>query len=83
MTRDRMMLKPEGKVSYVMDVEFVEGEKTVITVDSGAEESVCPWEWGEKLIGTTAAESRMTLKNTSGGNIPDWGKREIKVTPPF
>ena len=39
-----------------MDVEFVGGEKTVITVDSGAEESVCPWEWGETLFGTTAAE---------------------------
>ena len=80
---DKMMLKPQGKGSYVMDVEFVGGEKTVITVDSGAEESVCPWEWGEKLFGTTAAESWMTFKNASGGNIPHWGKREIKVVSPF
>ena len=55
----------------------------MITVDSGAEESVCPWEWGEKLFGTTAVESWMTFTNASGGNIPHWVKREIKVVSPF
>ena len=82
-TGDKMMLKPQGKGSYVMDVQFVGGEKTVITVDSGAEESVCPWDWGERLFGTSAAENWMTFKNASGGNIPHWGKRKVKVISPF
>ena len=73
------MLKPEGKDSYVMDGQFVGGEKTVITVDSGAEESVCPWEWGEKLFGTSEAGSWMTFRNASGGNIPHYGMREVNV----
>eukprot|EP00973_Karenia_brevis_P009006 1219967-Karenia_brevis.AAC.1 len=29
--------------------EFVGGGKTEVTVDSGAEESVCPWEWGQQF----------------------------------
>ena len=41
---DKMMLKPTGRGSYVMEVEFVRREKTTITVDSGVEENVCSWE---------------------------------------
>ena len=66
-----------------MEVEFVGGDKTMITVDSGAEENVCPWEWGEKLFGTQKAGSWMSFKNASGGDIPHWGQREIKVISPF
>ena len=40
------MLRANGKGSCLMDVQFVGGEKTEIAVDSGAEESVCPWRWG-------------------------------------
>ena len=32
-----------------MEVDFVGGGRTWITIDSGAEENVCPWEWGEKF----------------------------------
>ena len=42
-TGDKMMLKPNGKGSFVMQVKFSNGEQTEITVDSGAEENVCPW----------------------------------------
>ena len=45
-TGDKMLLKPNGKGSYWMDVYVVGGGKTEITVDSGAEEDVCPREWG-------------------------------------
>ena len=41
-----MALQSNGKGSYLMQVKFVGGEKTEIIVDSGAEEHVCPWEWG-------------------------------------
>ena len=82
-TGHRMMLKPRGKGSYVMEVQFVGGEKTMITVDSGAEESVCPWEWGERLFGTQQAREHMNFRDASGGMIPHWGKREVKVTSTF
>ena len=41
-TGDKLLLKPNGKGSYLMEVSFVGGGKTAITVDSGAEENVCP-----------------------------------------
>ncbi len=69
---DKMMLKPRGRGSYVMEVQFVGGEKTMITVvDSGAEERVCPWDCRERQFGIQKAESWMQFKNASGGNIPD------------
>jgi hypothetical protein len=52
-------------------------------VDSGAEESVCPWEWGERLFGTQHSKEHMQFKNASGGNIEHWGMREVKVTSTF
>jgi hypothetical protein len=42
-------LTPNGRGSYLMEVEFVGGGKTQITVDSGAEESVCPEDWGSQF----------------------------------
>ena len=82
-TGKKMMLKRRGKGSYVMEVQFVGGEKTMITVDSGAEESVCPWEWGERLFGTQHSREHMQFRNASGGMIPHWGQREVKVTSTF
>jgi hypothetical protein len=82
-TGQKLMLKPRGRGSYVMEVQFVGGEKTTITVDSGAEESVCPWEWGERLFGTKHSREHMQFRNASGGMIPHWGQREVKVTSTF
>ena len=58
-----MMLQTGGRGSYVMEVQFVGGEKTTITVDSGAEESVCPWEWGERVFGPQYWTEKMHSKN--------------------
>ena len=44
-----MALKSNGKASYLMQVKFVGEEYIEITVDSGAEENVCPCEWGKQL----------------------------------
>eukprot|EP00973_Karenia_brevis_P082122 11386426-Karenia_brevis.AAC.1 len=41
-TKDKLMLFPNGRGSYVMRVNFVGGGATEVTADSGAEESVCP-----------------------------------------
>ena len=46
---ERIKLRPNGKGSYLMDVVFEGGGKAEITVDSGAEESVCPWEFGQQF----------------------------------
>ena len=80
---NKMMWKPRGRGSCVMEGEFVGGEKTIITADSGAEENICPWEWGEKLFGTRHSREHMQYKNASGGNIQHWGNREVKVTSTF
>jgi hypothetical protein len=62
----KMLLKPKGRGAYVMDVEFVGGGKTVITVASGTEESVCQRQWGEKLFGTADAGGWVTFKIVGG-----------------
>jgi hypothetical protein len=49
-TKDRIELKPNGRGSYLMEVNFVGGERTLITVDSGAEESVCQWNCCERVF---------------------------------
>ena len=81
MSRKRVALRHKGG-SYVMDVQFVrEGNGEVmyvaeITVDSGAEESVCPVEWG-KEFGTKAAAETMRLVNAGGGTIRHVGSRRV------
>ena len=77
-----MILKPNGKGSYLMDVCFVGGDRTEITVDSGAEENVCPWHWGEQFP-TRPADRWMRFKNASGGEIEHFGKRDVLVVSPF
>ena len=69
-----MLMKKGG--SYVMNVEFVrEAEGTwmcvaEITVDSGAEESVCPVGWGAEF-GTKVAEEGMKMRLVNAGGESD------------
>ena len=79
---DKMMLRPNGRGSYLMDVCFVGGAKTTITVDSGAEESVCPYEWG-KQFGMTDADKWMSFKNAGGGMMEHYGQRDVLLTSTF
>ena len=58
------------------------GEDTEIVVDSGAEESVCPLEWGSQF-GIREADRWMKFKNASGGEIRHYGHRDVFVTSPF
>eukprot|EP00973_Karenia_brevis_P063081 8770652-Karenia_brevis.AAC.1 len=77
-TKEKIYLKPNGRGSYLMHVQFVGGESTEIIVDSGAEEGVCPWEWGHQF-GTKVSRAEMQLKNASGHVIPHWGSRDVEV----
>ena len=81
-TGDKLMLRPNGKGSYLMDVRFVGRGSTEITVDSGAEESVCPWNWGSQFA-IKPASKWMAFRNASGGNINHYGTREVMVVSPF
>ena len=78
-TGDKMMLQENGKGSYLMQVTFVGGESTTITVDSGAEENVCPWDRGRELFGTRGANKWMSFRSATGAPIEHWGARDIKV----
>eukprot|EP00973_Karenia_brevis_P055060 7654541-Karenia_brevis.AAC.1 len=66
----------------MMRVNFVGGGETEVTVDRGAEESVCPWEWGQQFACRVPEES-LKLKNAGGNWIPHWGSREVDVVSPF
>ena len=79
---NQMPLKKNGKGSYLMEVKFVGGGQTEITVDSGAEENVCPWEWG-KQFKMVDAESWMHFRDASGRTIPHHGRRDVLVESPF
>jgi hypothetical protein len=78
-----MYLTPDGRGSVVMDVQCVGGEKTTITANGGAEENVCPWEWGENVFGTREASTWMQLRSANGGDIPHYGARDAKVVSTF
>ena len=63
-----------------MDVSFGEnGEDWIeITVDSAAEESVCPHAWG-KQFGMGQVGQKMNLVNASGGEINHCGQSQVVV----
>ena len=81
-TGDKMELKPHGRGSFVMEVTFADGEQSLITVDSGAEENVCPMKWGQQF-GLTDALTKMNFRSASGDPIPHYGQREVVVESPF
>jgi hypothetical protein len=81
-TGTKLMLTPNGRGSYLMEVNFVGGGKTQITVDSGAEENVCPWEWGVQF-GIAPADRWMKFRNAGGGLMEHYGQRQVMVEAPF
>ena len=81
-TGDKFISRPNGKGSYIMDVKFPGGERTEITVDSGAQESVCTSGWGE-VFGLARADRKLNLINASGARIKHYGQRQVKVEAPF
>lgn len=78
----KVPLRPSGTGSYLMDVSLDSGQKTVITVDSGTEENVCPWEWGQEY-GTFAPLKMIKFNGADGSPIAHWGRRPVRVTSPF
>ena len=81
-TGDNVFLRENGRGSYLLDVAFASGKKAEITVDSGAEESVCPWEWGEEY-GVDQGGQKMVFRGGNGAWITHYGGRKVVVESPF
>ena len=81
-----MMKQRRG--SYVINVDFVKrvGEdkfekicSEVITVDSGAEESVCPLSWGEAFgLNLVRVGGEMRMVNAAGDPMRHYGSRKVQ-----
>ena len=78
----KIPLRRTEKGSYILDVKFVGGGTAEIVVDSGAEESVCPKEWGSQF-GIQEPDRVMRFRNASGGSINHYGHRNVMVVAPF
>jgi hypothetical protein len=81
---NRKIFMRKKKGSYVLDVEFVikkDGElislgKGEITIDSAAEESVCPHDWGGAFP-LKESKKRMNFKTASGQDMQHYGERVV------
>ena len=86
-TTGKKIMLQRKRGSHVLEIEFVkEGEKgnmeivgrESITVDSGAEESVCPLGWGE-VFGLKPVKPGQELRmiNAGGDVMPHYGSRKV------
>ena len=57
-----------------------ESSPTEIVVDSGAEENVCPREWGSKF-GLIPTQRKLRLRTAGGNFVEHYGQRNILVSP--
>ena len=78
-TGDKLRLRENGKGSYLMDVNLVGGGSGEITIDCGAEESVCPRNWGNRFRINEKVE-RLRFRGADGGEIKHYGERATYVT---
>ena len=65
-----------------MDAKFVGGGMTKITIDSGAEENVCPKDWGN-MFEMKEPQTKQVFRNASGGKIEHYGCRDVLLLSPF
>ena len=79
---DKVFLRPTDKGSYFLDAKMG-GKKIEITVDSGAEENVCPEEFGKKEFGTNESEEKMRFRGAGGDPIEQYGKRDVTMEALF
>ena len=70
--------------AYVVDVVLVgSGQTAEITIDSAAEEAVCPAEWANEFDMTRVKEGEeMSLVSANGGKIKHYGRRKVIFEAP-
>ena len=78
----KIPMRSTGRGSYVLDLRFVGGDKTELTVDSGAEENVCPRSWGG-MFEMRHPDQWMRFRGANGNWIQHHGHRDVKVESPF
>ena len=86
-TKKKVMMR-QRRGSYIINVEFVKKVaddtyetigKDVFTVDSGAEESVCPLSWGEAFgLRTVSPGQEMKMINAAGDTMQHYGSRKVQ-----
>ena len=81
-TNKKVVLRPNGKGSYLLDAKFKGGENISVVVDSGAEENVCPVWWG-KQFGISEPKAWLNFSGANGANIPHYGKRAMIMESTF
>ena len=74
----RIQMRRKGG-AYVVDVALVgSGQKAEITIDSAAEESVCPEDWTKEFEMTKLKDGEaMTLVSANGGKINHYVRRKV------
>ena len=76
-----MMAEEEGAlfVGQIDHREYEAGEIREVTIDSAAEESVCPKDWEVECgLKRVADENKLRLVSANGGKIEHYGEREVK-----
>ena len=78
---ERLRMYEKGHGSYALKVNFVGKGQTEITVDSAAEESVCPSKWADQF-GMVNADEWMKFSGANGNRIRHYGQRLVQVESP-
>ena len=78
----KIQLIKRGYGLYMMAVHMPGTGMTEITIDSGAEDSVCPWDWGQQF-GLMPPSQAMNLFDAQGNLIKHHGVRNVFVQSPF
>ena len=65
-----------------MQVRFENGSDTEIVVDSGAEENLCPVNWGAEY-GLDPPMEPMAFRSASGNWMNHYGQRDVVMVSPF
>ena len=73
---------PSGAEMWIQDVQKTENWVNMgaaeITIDSAADESVCPKEWGKAFRTKWVPEERkMKFRNASGGKMEHYGEKKV------
>ena len=65
-----------------MVVQLIGGGRAEITIDSGAEESVCPYNWAPQFA-VKPSQRLMRFRGANGNEIKHYGQKEIECEYPF
>ena len=81
-TGDKFFMTKSGSGSYILKVDFLGGGRGEITVDSGAEENVCPAGWAPQFQ-VKSPNRKMNFRGANGSEITHYGQKEVECTCPF